>query len=344
MIRFVTTKTNPYCLTVVQKYDYENYLCSLLLPDSRRNFALALRAFNVELAQICDRSENLAQAKYRFQFWRDIIEYLFDDNSNNSTPYHTPLERELKESVSGLTLSKQRFYQLINSRERYFNSFSFPTCKAAESYFDDAYVPIHCLLSEAYGFEMTSINPLLNHLGRAQGMVNMLRSSVLLAKHKNVLLFPLDLLNQYNLTQEHVLCFLRNNNNPSTTTTTTTTTIDSTSNEKSIQQLTHHIASLGHYHAKCVTQLSNELIHKSFITPTLKSIKLKEKDLQQKYLLQNILPKLLLPLLPINNYLNYLSYTVNFDLRLNEKFTNSLLPLQLCWNAWWNNVPKEPRA
>ncbi|RTG90537.1 NADH dehydrogenase [ubiquinone] 1 alpha subcomplex assembly factor 6 [Schistosoma bovis] len=98
-IRFVNAKTKPYCLSIVQKYDYENYLCSLLLPGSRRNFALALRAFNVELAQICDRSENLAQAKYRFQFWREIIEHLFD-SSNDSSPHHTPLERELKEVPS----------------------------------------------------------------------------------------------------------------------------------------------------------------------------------------------------------------------------------------------------
>ncbi|CAH8576198.1 unnamed protein product [Schistosoma intercalatum] len=330
-IRFVNAKTKPYCLSIVQKYDYENYLCSLLLPGSRRNFALALRAFNVELAQICDRSENLAQAKYRFQFWREIIEHLFD-SSNDSSPHHTPLERELKESVSGLVLSKQRFYQLINSRERHFNNVFFPTCKAAEAYFDDVYVPIHCLLSEAYGFEMTSLNPLLNHFGRAQGMVNMLRSSVLLAQHKNVLLFPLDLINQHNLTQEHVLRFLRND--PSMTGTA----------DKPIKKLTCDIASLGHYHAKRVSHLSSELIMKSFSTTTFNSAKLKEKDLQQKDLIQNVLPKLLLPLLSINKYLDFLGYSADFDLRFNSKYNNDLLPLQLCWNAWWNKIPREPKA
>ncbi|VDQ04477.1 unnamed protein product [Trichobilharzia regenti] len=158
------------------KYDYENYLCSLLLPGSKYGFALALRAFNVELAQIYDRAKNIEQAKYRFQFWKDIVEYLFSGSASSSR-YHTPLEQELKE-------------------ERHFNQSSFLTCKAAEAYFDDTYTPIHCLLSEAYGFEMVTLSPLLSHLGKAQGMVNMLRSSVLLAQHKNVVLFPLDLINQ----------------------------------------------------------------------------------------------------------------------------------------------------
>ncbi|KAK4468307.1 hypothetical protein MN116_008457 [Schistosoma mekongi] len=117
-----------------------------------------------------------------------------------------------------------------------------------EAYFDDAYVPIHCLISEAYGFEMTQLNPLLSHLGKAQGMVNMLRSSVLLAQHKNVLLFPLDLINQHNLTQEHVLRFLRNSSSITSL------------NDESVKSLVCDIASLGHYHAKRVSQLSSELM------------------------------------------------------------------------------------
>ncbi|TNN12401.1 NADH dehydrogenase (ubiquinone) complex I, assembly factor 6 [Schistosoma japonicum] len=326
----IFAKTQPYCLNIVRKHDYENYLCSLLLPDSKCNFALAIRAFNVELAQVCERSKNFEQAKYRFQFWKNVIEYLFDSSKDLS--YDTPLKRELKESASGLGLSKFRFYQLVNSREQHFNVSSFPTCKAAEAYFDDAYAPIHCLISEAYGFEMTQLNSLLSHLGRAQGLVNMLRSSVLLAQHKNILLFPLDLINQYNLTQEHVLHFLRNNSSITSL------------NDESVKSLICDIASLGHYHAKRVSQLSSELMAHSFSPSTFSSSKLKEKDLKQKDLIQYVLPRLLLPLLPVTKYLNYLGYSSNFDLRLNFKYHNGLLPLQLCWNAWWNKLPKEPKA
>ncbi|CAH8602939.1 unnamed protein product [Heterobilharzia americana] len=260
---------NLFCCYDLRKYDYENYLCSLLLPGSKCGFALALRAFNIELAQICDRTKNKEQAKYRFQFWKDIVEYLFS-NSDSFTHYHTPLEQELKESLSNLVLSKHRFYQLIDSREKHFNEFSFITCKAAETYFDNAYTPIHCLLSEAYGFEMTTLSPLLSHLGKAQGMANMLRSSVLLAQHKNVLLFPLDLINQYNLTQEYILHFLRKD-----------ATVTSSNNE-AVKLLTRDIASLSHFHAKRVSKLASQLIIQSLSTSVFNSSKLKEKDLEQK--------------------------------------------------------------
>nr|CAH8861135.1 unnamed protein product [Trichobilharzia regenti] len=326
-MRFLAAKTT-YCLSVVQKYDYENYLCSLLLPGSKYGFALALRAFNVELAQIYDRAKNIEQAKYRFQFWKDIVEYLFSGSASSSR-YHTPLEQELKEAVSSLTLSKERFYQLITSRERHFNQSSFLTCKAAEAYFDDTYTPIHCLLSEAYGFEMVTLSPLLSHLGKAQGMVNMLRSSVLLAQHKNVVLFPLDLINQHNLTQEHILRFLRTN-----------ISLITRSDDEAVKALTKDIASLGHFHAKRVSKLACEIMLKSFSTPTFNSLKLQEKDMRQRSLIRSTLPRLLLPLVPVINYLNYLGYSANFDVRLNYKYSNGLLPLQLCWNAWRNKIPQ----
>ncbi|XP_058031579.1 NADH dehydrogenase (ubiquinone) complex I, assembly factor 6-like [Ahaetulla prasina] len=40
-----------YCLDLLRKRDYEGFLCALLLPAESRASVLALRAFNVELAQ-----------------------------------------------------------------------------------------------------------------------------------------------------------------------------------------------------------------------------------------------------------------------------------------------------
>lgn len=36
---------------ITRKYDYENYLCTLLLPRELRRAAFALRAFNVEVSR-----------------------------------------------------------------------------------------------------------------------------------------------------------------------------------------------------------------------------------------------------------------------------------------------------
>ena len=39
-------------LIVCRKYDYENYLTTLLLPEGCRAAAFVIRAFNIELAQV----------------------------------------------------------------------------------------------------------------------------------------------------------------------------------------------------------------------------------------------------------------------------------------------------
>ncbi|CAN7943230.1 unnamed protein product [Ixodes pacificus] len=47
-----TSAHGVYCTELVRKHDHENYLCSLLLPDDGRRTAFAVRALNVELAQV----------------------------------------------------------------------------------------------------------------------------------------------------------------------------------------------------------------------------------------------------------------------------------------------------
>ncbi|KER18359.1 hypothetical protein T265_12297 [Opisthorchis viverrini] len=109
---------------------------------------MALRAFNIELAQIRDRINNTDQAKFRFQFWRDAVNSLFEPNLRHRG---TPIERELSESTVGLKLSKYHFNQLIDARQRHFNECAFDSLRAAQIYAEETNVPIHYLICEAYG-------------------------------------------------------------------------------------------------------------------------------------------------------------------------------------------------
>lgn len=58
--------------------DYENFLCTLLLPKELRAYGLALRAFNVELATVHTQVSNRIAGEMRFQFWEDSIDGLFE--------------------------------------------------------------------------------------------------------------------------------------------------------------------------------------------------------------------------------------------------------------------------
>ena len=70
--------SSKYCIDLVQKRDYEHFLATLLLPKEIRSAAIALRAFNVEVASIRDsvteqvnNIENifLCIIKIPFDFW-----------------------------------------------------------------------------------------------------------------------------------------------------------------------------------------------------------------------------------------------------------------------------------
>ena len=57
--------------------DYENYLAILLLPAAVRSAAFAVRAFNVQIAQVCDVTSDRTIAQMRMQFWRDTLDAVY---------------------------------------------------------------------------------------------------------------------------------------------------------------------------------------------------------------------------------------------------------------------------
>nr|XP_025045909.1 NADH dehydrogenase (ubiquinone) complex I, assembly factor 6 isoform X3 [Pelodiscus sinensis] len=86
-----------------RKRDYEGFLCSLLLPAESRTSAFALRAFNVELAQIKDSITQKTIGLMRMQFWRKAVEDMYCDN-----PPHQPVAIELWKGCIPWKCSGQR--------------------------------------------------------------------------------------------------------------------------------------------------------------------------------------------------------------------------------------------
>lgn len=57
-----------------RKYDYENFICTILLRNTARSCAFAVRSFNVELARIADQVSQEPTALMRLQFWEETLE------------------------------------------------------------------------------------------------------------------------------------------------------------------------------------------------------------------------------------------------------------------------------
>lgn len=79
-----------------RKSDYENFLCTLLLPLDIKSAAFAVRAFNVEVAQVEDQVSDSRIGAMRMQFWMGAL-----NDTYNGHPPKSPVALELHR-VDGL--------------------------------------------------------------------------------------------------------------------------------------------------------------------------------------------------------------------------------------------------
>ncbi|XP_059972301.1 NADH dehydrogenase (ubiquinone) complex I, assembly factor 6 isoform X3 [Mesoplodon densirostris] len=103
--------TDRYCLELLRKRDYEGYLCSLLLPAESRSSAFALRAFNVELAQVKDSVSEKTIGLMRMQFWKKTVDDIYCDS-----PPRQPVAIELWKAVKRHNLTKRWLMKIIDER------------------------------------------------------------------------------------------------------------------------------------------------------------------------------------------------------------------------------------
>ncbi|KAH0564169.1 NADH dehydrogenase (ubiquinone) complex I, assembly factor 6 [Cotesia glomerata] len=200
--RFVSTvkKQSPtqYCLQLVRKHDYENYLCSLLLPKDCQAPAIAIRAFNVEIALVQEHSRELAISNMRYTFWNDTLAKIFDNN-----PPEAPVPLELSRILKTRKLSKRYFQRLLDARWKHSQGSSFLDLAAMEQYSENTVSSIYYLLLEVKDIKDVNVDHIASHLGKAQGIINLLRSVPYHAQRRNLVL-PQDVLMQNNVSSESV--------------------------------------------------------------------------------------------------------------------------------------------
>jgi NADH dehydrogenase [ubiquinone] 1 alpha subcomplex assembly factor 6 len=86
-----------------RKYDYESYLATLLIRKDLKRTGFALRAFNVELAQVFDLTSTPTTARGRFMFWTSAVEDIY--SSQKSAAFdNNPVIAELRRVIIALRL------------------------------------------------------------------------------------------------------------------------------------------------------------------------------------------------------------------------------------------------
>ena len=89
-----------YCISLLQRRAYEQYLATLLLPPKLQRCGFAIRAFNVEISGIRDQISSRNTGLGRTVFWQDLIQKLY---TKGNIPNH-PVARELQYVIENVSV------------------------------------------------------------------------------------------------------------------------------------------------------------------------------------------------------------------------------------------------
>uniref|UniRef100_A0A7N8XAG0 NADH dehydrogenase (ubiquinone) complex I, assembly factor 6 n=1 Tax=Mastacembelus armatus TaxID=205130 RepID=A0A7N8XAG0_9TELE len=166
-----------YCLELVRSRDYEGFVASLLLPEEARRSSLALRALNVELAQVKDSVSQKTIGLMRMQFWKTAIEEMYRDE-----PPKQPVSAELW-------------------REKDLEDRAYRNLQELEAYSENTQSTLMYLLLQCLGVKDVHADHAASHIGKAQGIVTCLRATPYHSGRRKVYL-PMDICMLHGASQE----------------------------------------------------------------------------------------------------------------------------------------------
>ncbi|KAI5655652.1 hypothetical protein M9H77_32839 [Catharanthus roseus] len=163
-----------YCVQQVRSYDYHHYLCLLELPPEMRRAAFAIRAFNVETARAMDVASDPKIGLMRLFWWQEAIDKIF----SNKLIEH-PVAQALKSVVSAQKINKSWLKRSVEARindaKREVNEIP-ETVKELEQYAEDTASTILYTTLQAGGIRSTAADHAASHIGKASGLLLLLRS------------------------------------------------------------------------------------------------------------------------------------------------------------------------
>ncbi|MEQ2286556.1 NADH dehydrogenase (ubiquinone) complex I, assembly factor 6 [Ameca splendens] len=267
-----------YCLDLVRSRDYEGFLSCLLLPEEARRSSLALRAFNVELAQVKDSVSQKTIGLMRMQFWKTTIDEIYRDD-----PPNQPISTELWRAVRTHGLTKRWLTRIVTEREKDLDDRAYRNIQELEKYSENAQSSLLYLLLECLGVKNVHADHAASHIGKAQGIVTCLRATPHHSSRRKVYL-PMDICMLHGASQED---FIRG------------------SREKNVRDVVYDIASQAHVHLEHARSFSHNVpaaatpafVHTVVLEDYLQRIRKADFDVFHKSLRNRN------PLLPFQLYL-----------------------------------------
>ncbi|KAL2235961.1 NADH dehydrogenase (ubiquinone) complex I, assembly factor 6 [Sesamum indicum] len=163
-----------YCVQQVRSYDYHHYLCLLELPPNMRKSAFALRAFNVETARAMDIASDPRIGLMRLLWWQEAIDKIFSKRLIEH-PVAQALASVISEHKVSKSWLKRSVEARINDAKREVSDIP-ETVEELERYAEDTMSTILYSTLQAGGIRSTAADHAASHIGKASGLVLLLKS------------------------------------------------------------------------------------------------------------------------------------------------------------------------
>ena len=164
-----------------RRHDTPSFVLQAFVPPSARDAYLAVRAFNVSIATVADSVSNKTVGAMRMEFWREAIARTFE-----GSPPREPVTRLLAHALQQLQghggrMNQSWFNRVISARDRYLDNRPFPSLASLETYAESTYSTLTYLTLSALPLHSVTADHLASHLGKASGIVAVLRGLPLVA-------------------------------------------------------------------------------------------------------------------------------------------------------------------
>lgn len=185
------TASEEYCLNEVRRHDHDRYLTALFLPAERRAAALALYAFNLEIARTREIVSEPLLGQIRLQWWRETIEGLYGGN-----PREHPVVDALGAAIQAHGLPRACLDGLIDAREADLNDGPPADLAALEAYAAETSGELSALVMQTLDRTAGPSAAAARQVGTAWAIVGLARAVGFHAQTQRIYI-PEELLSEY---------------------------------------------------------------------------------------------------------------------------------------------------
>jgi phytoene synthase len=161
---------------IARAADPDRTLAALFAPRQARDDLFALYAFNVELARIAEQVTEPGLGDIRLQWWREAIERA----AAGETSGH-PVADAFGDVLARRALSRERIAALIDARSFDVGERVMADARTLDAYLFDTTGGLFALAAEIVGAEGENRDLVAETVGRAYGLVHVMRSLPVLA-------------------------------------------------------------------------------------------------------------------------------------------------------------------